>query len=113
MVFQCGPTWEKRLEIQEKLRKLDDDKLLRGGKAVYNTAVNPDTTPGTASLEELLYINNQSTTNHKKSYLDAYAGLMALLEKDVTEEFIDKFRYLFSLMVRPEHPTLYYEEDED
>lgn len=113
MVFQYGPTWEKRLDIQEKLRNLDEDKLLRGSKAIHNTAANPDTVPGTASLEEILYINNQSTTNHKKSYIDAYAGLMALLEKDVTEEFIDKFRYLFSLMVRPEHPILFYTEDED
>lgn len=111
VIFQCGPTWEKRLEIQTKLRNLTDDELMRGSKDIYNNALNPDTAPGTASLEELLYINSQSTTNRKKSYLEAYAGLMALLEKDVTEEFLDKFRYLFALMVRPEKPLLYYDED--
>jgi len=36
--------------------------------------------------------------------MDAYANLMALLEKDVTEEFINKFKNLFMIIVEPQLP---------
>lgn len=112
VVYQYGPTWERKLKIQERLRGLSEEDLVRGNKVIYNSALNPDTTPGTAALEELLYINNQNTANYKKSTLEGYAHLMALLETDVTEEFINRFKNLFSIMVRPENPLLFFEEAE-
>ena len=30
MIFQFGPTWEKRIEIQDKLRNLTDAEIERG-----------------------------------------------------------------------------------
>lgn len=75
VVFQYGPTWEKRLEIQEKLRKLSDDELVRSSKAIYNRAYNPDSNPGTASLEELPYINDQSTSAVIRPKLESYGIL--------------------------------------
>ena len=74
-VFQYGPTWEKRLDIQSKLRALSEDDLIKGSKAIYNSALNPSSAPSTSSLEELEYINGQNTTNYKKSKMDAYAQL--------------------------------------
>ena len=37
-IFKYGPTWEKRLEIQDKLRSLSEDDLLRSGKSILNHA---------------------------------------------------------------------------
>lgn len=113
-VFQYGPTWEKRLEIQNNLRNLSEADLLAGSKAIYNHAYNPSTNPGTSSLEELSYINDQNTTNYKRNKLEAYTVLMGVLETDVSEEFINKFQPLFKQFVENERPLLFItEEDED
>ena len=79
IIWQYGPTWNRRVEIQEKLRKIPDEELMTGGKAIYNHSFNPSTTPSTSSLQELLTINDQNTTNYKHSRMDAYANLLALL----------------------------------
>ena len=113
VIFQYGPTWEKRLDIQEKLRDISDDDLLLGAKAIYNTALNPSTTPSTGSLDELTYINSQNTTNYKKSKMEAYSQLLELLEVDVTEEFLVKFKKCFKVFVAPEKPLLYVTDTED
>lgn len=110
VIFQYGPTWEKKLDIQAKLRGITDAELLVGAKAIYNSALNPSTAPSTGSLDELTYINSQNTTNYKKSKMDAYSQLLALLEVDVTEDFLVKFRKCFKVFVAPERPLLYVEE---
>lgn len=113
-IFQYGPSWEKRLDIQKKLRELSDDEILKGSKAIYNTALNPSTAPSTATLEELNYINSQNTTNYKKSKMDAYAQLWELIDTDVTEDFLVKFRRCFKMFVSAERPLIYVtEEDEE
>ena len=108
-VFMYGPTWERRLEVQEALRKLTLDELKMGSKDIYNTALNPGTQvgTGTGTLTELPGINSQNTTNRKKSTMDAYANLLALLETDVTKEFIDKFQNFFIKILEPDYPLLY------
>lgn len=113
VMFQYGPTWEKRLDIQSKLRSISDDDLLKGSKAIYNTALNPSTAPSTGSLDELNYINSQNTTNYKKSKMDAYTQLWDLLETDVTEEYINKFKKCFKVFVAPEKPLLFVTEDDE
>ena len=75
VIFQYGPTWEKRLDVQNKLRSISDDDLLKGSKAIYNHAYNPSEAPSTGTLDELNFINDQNTTNYKKSKMDAYAQL--------------------------------------
>ena len=74
--------------------------------------MNPGTTPSTSSLEELPGIDDQNTTQYKKNKLDAYANLMGLLEKDVTEEFLSKFKNLFLKFVEREIPLWYITEIE-
>ena len=113
IIFQYGPTWEKRLEIQKKLRHLSEEELIKGGKAIYNNALNPDGGPATQSLEELPRINSQSTTNYKKSKMDAYTQLWELLDIDVSNEFINKFQICFKKFVKPEKTLLYYEGELD
>lgn len=114
VVFMYGPSWEKRLEIQTKLRGLTEEELLAGGKAIYNHSYNPSTTPSTDTLEELTTINDQNTTKYKKSKLDGYGALMQLLETDVTAYFLERFKKLFIQVLAPDYPLLYAtEEGED
>lgn len=107
IIFEYGPTWAKRLEVQKTIRELTENDLISGGKAIYNHASNPETLPSTATLEELNYIDNQSTTNYKKSKIEGYAMLIDLLDTDVTAEFINKFKKLFIMIVEPELPLWY------
>lgn len=112
-IFQFGPTWEKKLDVQAKLRALTDEDLMKGSKAIYNHAYNPSTTPSTATLEELTTINDQNTTNYKKSKLEGYALLLELLESDVTGAFLETFCKLFKVVVAPERTHIYVTECEE
>ena len=107
-----GPTWEKRLEIQKELRNLNIEELQKSATAIYNHSYNPSTEPSTQTLEELRTINDQNVTKHKRSKTDAYALLLSLLETDVTEEFLSKFKKLFIQVVSPELPLWYLTQDE-
>lgn len=113
IIWQYGPTWEKRISIQTALRNLSDTDIQLGAKAIYNTALNPSTAPTTSSLTELTYINQQNTTNYKKSKLEAYGILWELLKTDVTEEFLNRFKKLFKQFVRPEKTWIYVSEEDD
>lgn len=106
-IFMYGPAWQKRLEIQHDLVSMDIDEAMKGTTAIHNSALNPSQSPSTQSLEELNYINAQNTTKYKKSKLEGYATLYTLIETDVTEEFIDKFKKLFITVVEPELPLWY------
>ena len=107
LIFQYGPTWQKRLDIQEKLRNMSEEDLRESAKAIYNHSYNPSTDPSTDTLDELLTINDQNVTKHKRSRTDAYALLLSLLETDVTGEFLDRFKNLFLKVVAPEKPLWY------
>lgn len=74
-IFMYGPAWEKRLDIQDQIRQLTPDDLLDGAKAIHNHAYNPETAPSTLSPEILNYINEQNTSQFKKSKMDAYGQL--------------------------------------
>ena len=110
IIFAYGPTWEKKLDLQEKIRNLTEDELRTGTKAVHNTALNPSTQPSTSALDELNYINSQNTTNYKKNKIDAYLDQFGLLDDSITEDFIVKFRKCFKQFVAPERPLLYVED---
>lgn len=109
-IFQYGPTWEKRLDLQSKIRSLTESDLLTGSKAIHNHAFNPSTAPSTSSLTELTYINDQQTSSFKKNKLDAYTQQWDMLETDVTEDFLNKFKKCFKIFVSPERPLLYVSE---
>lgn len=111
VMFMYGPTWEKRLEVQANIRALSEEDILKGGKAIYNHSFNPSSAPSTGTLDELLTINDQNTTNYKKSKLEGYSMLIDLLDTDVTEEFISKFKKLFIQVLAPDYPLLYEEEN--
>ena len=111
IVFMYAPTWEKRLEIQQTLRGLTEDEILKGSKQITNHSYNPSTEPSTDTLEELTTINEQNTNQFKKSKLDGYNILWNLLSTDVTESFISTFKKCFLVVVEPQEP-LWYETPE-
>lgn len=111
IIWQYGPTWEKKLEIQEALRGLTADQIQQGSKAIYNQALNPNTSPSTSSLDELTYINSQNTTNYKKGPLDGYAALNELLATDLTDKFLKKFQICFKRFISSEKPLLFITEE--
>lgn len=107
IIWQYGPSWEKRLDIQEKLRNLTDDELMQGSKAINNRALNDGNEPSTTSLQELDYINEQTTQQFKKGKLDGYAYLWDLLATDVTTEFLNRFAKLFNPFALPDRSAIY------
>lgn len=110
-VFMYGPAWEKRLDIQDQIRKLSPEDLLDGAKAIHNHAYNPETEPSTLSPEILNYINEQNTSQFKKSKMDAYGQLWSLISTDVTAEFLAKFNDCFKKFVMPADPLIYVTEE--
>lgn len=106
-IFMYGPAWERRLEVQKAVRELSEDEIMKGTKRINNRSYNPSTAPSTDTLEELTTINEQLTDGWKKSKLEGYATLLNVLDTDVTEEFINKFKKLFITIVEPNMPLWY------
>lgn len=113
IIFKYGPSWEKKLDIQESLRGLSESDIQQGSMSMYNRALNPDTIPGTDTNTELPYVNDQTVSKSKKGVLDAYNQLWALLTNDVTTVFIDRFDTLFLKIVSPQRSVIYTTELED
>lgn len=108
-IFQFGPTWEKRLDIQAKLRGMNETDILTGSKQINDHAYNPSTEPSGPNVVngEITSVNEQSKIKYTKSKVDAYASLYAMLETDVTEDFLGRFKRLFLAIVEPEYPLWY------
>lgn len=102
IIFKYGPAWEKKLEIQAKIRTLTDDEIKLGSKAIHNHAFNDATAPSTDTLTELSYINDQNTTKYQKSPVEGYMSQWEALSIDITESFINKFKVCFKQFVSPE-----------
>jgi hypothetical protein len=108
-VWQYAPAWKKKLDIQNKLRAMDLEgtDIYEGSKAIYNSAMNPNTQPGTNTDQELTYINNQNVTKHKKSKLEGLAILTDLLKNDITDEFLRRFDEFFKTIIYTGKDLLY------
>lgn len=113
LIFQYGPNWEKRLDVQDKLRSLTASQLVMGGDTIYNHSFNPSTAPTTSTLTELTTIDDQNVSKYKKSVMEGYATLIALLEDNITLKFINKFKGLFISVVQPQLPLWYTSEGEE
>ena len=87
--------------------------MLNGTKTIYNHSYNPSTVPSTDTLDELETIDDQNTTKFKYNKIDAYTKLLAVLDTDVTTEFLLKFRPLFLQVLEPQFPLWYVSDDEE
>lgn len=85
----------------------DNSEIYKGSSAIYNTALNPNTTPGTDTDNELNFINSQNVTKYKKSKLEGLAILSDLLKNDVTEEFLRRFDDFFKTIIYSGRTLLY------
>lgn len=114
IIFQYGPTWQKELEEQKKIRALSVDDLREGSRNIVNSALNPSGPPSTQNTEELPYVNNQNVSKTKRSIADGYAVLFSLLKEDVSEAFLERFKKLFLTIIEPEKALWYvtYPEEE-
>lgn len=114
IIFEYGPTWQKRLEIQKSLRDLSLEDAAKGGINIYNHAFNDSSIPTLDSDPngQLKFINDQNTSLYKKSPLAAAGELWDLLKIDVTKAFINKFRNLFITVVDPQVNYIYTTEED-
>ena len=112
-IFKFGPSWQKRLELQNKLRNLTDDELLTGAKVIYNQAFGNNNSPTTNTTDELLFINNQNVNKNVRGKVEAYATLMEVLKNDVSEVFIAQFKDCFNPFAISSRPTLYITDEEE
>lgn len=115
IIFQYGPTWEKRLEIQKDLREANLEELSGGATQVFSHGFNPATK--VTSNEIIENVDDQNISRFKKGKLETYSLLWDMLKTDVTNEFLERFKKLFKLVVEPELPLWYetqvIEEGED
>lgn len=107
MVFQYGPAWEKRLQVQKRVRELSEDDLRDGDLSLNNLAYNPGTAPETTTTEVLKGIAQQNAGIKKRSILGGYSMLESLLATDVSEEFLEHFKDLFKPLLYSGVPYLY------
>lgn len=113
IISMYGPTWEKELDIQKSLRALTEADLARGSEQVSNHAFNPSSAPATDAYTALPKIDQQTGTLWKRNKVDGYSLLLGLLDANVTERFLNKFKKLFQYVVEPERPALFITDVEE
>lgn len=107
IIFQFGPAWEKRLETQKIIRDWTEEDIINGYLQIHNTSLNPSTKIKRETTQNdgvkvinpygvVDTINQQNTAVHVKDKMSAYAMWLSMLEEDVSEPFLERFRPLFS-----------------
>ena len=115
IIFQYGPTWEKRLDIQAKLRALTDEQLVVGLQTAYSTtgsanatitdsdttinnhAFNPSTAPTTTTTSELDYIDQQNVAK-KSASTQNYQNDSRSNTQNITKPKLDAYAQLWDLL---------------
>ena len=106
-----APTYIKKDDIQKKLRALSDDDIREGYKTIFNHAINPSKAPSTDNTNELPYISDQNVNKTRKNKTDAYLTLWDALRSNLLEEFIGRFKPLFSKIVATTDRLIYFGEN--
>ena len=113
IIYQHAPAVIKKREIQLLVSTLEEEEIRLGSRAIYNHAFNPSTEPGMQYAEGLPFINDQNTTNYKKSILEGFFNYKDIIGNDVIDLFIHKFKRLFITVLAPDYPLTYISEVED
>jgi len=111
IVFKYGPDFEKKMELQKKIRSLTEEELSKGTTAIYNHADNPSTIPTSQDFEQLHKIDSQTATGYKKARVDSLMLQYDAMNTRYIEEFLRRFDNLFSPFPA-EIPLYYYIEGE-
>lgn len=112
-IMAHGPLYEKQMEHQKTLLSLSDEALQVSAKAIHNSARNPSQKPPTAGEEILPYIDAQSTTNHQRSLMDAYAYFNDVADDGLTKRFLKKFDDFFTVIIKTNSPLWYITKEGD
>ena len=115
LIWQYGPAWEKRLEMQENIRNLTLQEIMTGTKTdwssegtqtqnnsgtdttINNHAYNPSTAPSTQSTNELDYIDQQQVA--KGSNTSTISGTDSKTTGQVvTKSKMDAYAQLWDLV---------------
>lgn len=111
LIYQYGPTWQREMYLQKKIRSITESDMMKGSEALYNHAQNPATSPATDARTFLSYIDDQNATLYNKDKIKAFLDNLMALDDQSTKKFLDKFKKLFITIAYPGN-TLYYEGDE-
>lgn len=106
-LFQYGPNWWKRTEIQKKIRELTLEQLKTSSHLITNFAQNPSTAPANDSTKPLDYIDTQDVSISVRGDIQALTSQADVLKDGEAKRFLDHFRHLFLRIVEPELPLLY------
>ena len=107
LIYQYGPVYIEKKSLQGHILETPLEGFKKGGKVIYNNALNPNVAPTTDTLTELPYINNQNTNNYVKSDAESIQIKWELLDDKLETEFLAKFKSLFLKIVNPTVPLLY------
>lgn len=108
LIYQHAPYWLKQREIQDSLRALTLDDIKNGAMSINRHAYNPSTiVEGGANPtgESIDTVDEQNTNKYIKGTSDAYAIWSDLLSRDITEEFLNKFKKLFRNILIPKQES--------
>lgn len=112
LIHQFGPIWQKKLTIQKELRDTDVESL-RLSETINNHAYHPSTPPATNDYGALNKIDAQNSTGYKQSKLSTYGMVLGLLDEDITEDYISRFKFLFIKVIEPDYPLWFVTENEN
>ena len=102
LIWQYGPAWEKRLEMQENIRNLTLQEIMTGTKTdwssegtqsqsstgtdttINNHAYNPSTAPNTQTTSELDYIDQQNVAKGSNT------GMIQAADNKTTGQVVTK-----------------------
>lgn len=99
ILWQNVFAWQKKLAIQTSINGMSASDVEIRDTTVFNTAANPSTTPATSAFIALTKIDAQNAQQTKRNPLVGWAQLRELIEADFTNQFLDKFKKLFIVIV--------------
>lgn len=105
IIWQYGPVWQKKIELQEKIRALTEEEIREGSKSISDHSYNPSTELNSSG--EIDTVNEQDRNRVKRNKVDAYASQWDMLDAQPTTDFINKFKPLFLIITEPQEPLLY------
>lgn len=108
LIFTYGKEWAIKRNIQEEILSLKEEDLERSGIQISNVSENPATLPNDTTVEELNYINKQVTNATKRDKLSMLILKYGALSSTANDEYMDKFKGLFSRFVSGDLPKYYY-----
>ena len=111
IIYNYAPTFEKKTELQLKLRSLTDEEILDGTTAIYNHANNSGAPPSSSTKNIFNYVDDQNVTRYTKDKKTGYVELYDLLRDNLIQTMMSKIDKLFNVVVSPDRPLLYEEMD--